>query len=345
MVSLRSPGLILLLLGSVAGLTTVSLLDARLRLSPSSGVPVKAPTAAEPVTPQPSIPFAEGVVSAGHPLLPERFAGLEDELLSSPMLHHPPFAREVERWVGFWSVNFSDWMPAYLERMTGFETMVDATLADHALPWSLRYLPVIESGYSTSAVSSASAVGMWQFMAGTARDLGVEVGPIVDDRRDPFVSTGAAADYLLQLRNDFGSWYLALAAYNAGPDRINGIMARYLPDIEPSDAVYWALRDVLPNETADFVPNLIGAIIVASDPVAHGYGAPNPTPFEFDSVPVRGSISFETIARATGVTAEEIARLNPEYVRGVTPREREVVLRVPLGRADAFRSYFSGDTQ
>ena len=114
---------------------------------PAEARPVEAPPGVEPT----------GVVVAGHPILPPRFSGLEDELLASPMLHHPPFAAEVRKWVGLWSDDFSDWMPSYLSRMTSFESMVDRELAERGLPWSLRFLPVIESGYSTTAVSSASA--------------------------------------------------------------------------------------------------------------------------------------------------------------------------------------------
>jgi len=335
--AVRSPGLILGLAACVVGYGTLRLVESR----DDVGMRLEA-TSLEPVE-QVEIVGSEGVVVAGHPTLPPRFSGLEDELLASPMLHHPPFAAEVDRWVGFWSDNFSDWMPSYLTRMTSFEAMVDEQLAARELPWSLRYLPVIESGYSPSAVSTASAVGMWQFMAATAKDFGIEVSPLIDDRRDPFVSTAAAVKYLDQLRGDFGSWYLALAAYNAGPDRINGLLEQYLPDTEPSDAVYWALRNVLPKETAEFVPNLIGAIIVASDPAGYGYDVPARAAFDFEPVPVFGEISFEIVARASGSTLEEIERLNPEFVRRVTPREREVELRLPLGSGEAFRQYFAGE--
>ena len=331
---MRNPGLLLVLIACLVGAGTHSLVRAK----------TAGPEAVGPTTPRaPTSPSGQGwnaVIPAGHPLLPHSLNGLEDELLSSPMLHDPEFRAEVDRWVRLWATGFSESMPAYLERMTGFEAMVDTTLSAHALPWSLRYLPVIESGYSPTAVSSASAVGMWQFMAPTARDFGIEVSQWVDDRRDPFVSTEAAADYLAVLRAEFGSWFLALAAYNAGPERIRGLMERYLPDAEPSDALYWALRNLLPRETADFVPNLIGAIIVASDPEAHGYDVPRQRPFEFDRVPVRGAVSFETVARATGATREEIERLNPEYLRGVTPAQTQVDLRVPRGRAQTLRDFF-----
>jgi membrane-bound lytic murein transglycosylase D len=332
--SVSHPGLVLALIACAVGYGTDRLVSSRGALTPAARLSEEADLAALAAA------SWDVTVRPEHPLLPARFYALEDELLASPMLHHPEFQDEVERWVGRWANGFSEWMPSYLDRMTWFEHMVDTTLAARELPWSLRYLPVIESGYSPSAVSSASAVGLWQFMAPTARDFGIEVGPVVDDRRDPFVSTAAAADYLMQLRRDFGSWFLALAAYNAGPDRIRGLMERYVPDVEPSDAVYWALRDVLPRETAEFVSNLIGAVIVASDPEAHGYDRPVPRPFEFDRVPVLGAISFETAALAAGVDREEIERLNPEYIRGETPADAQVDLRLPPGHAPAFREFF-----
>ena len=345
--AVRSPGLILGLAACVVGYGTLQLVERQDAVEPWTLASAPTGPVGEPrgeVQPVEALTGMQAVyvVAAGHPALPPRFSGLEDELLASPMLHHPPFAAEVDRWVRFWSHSSSDWMPSYLTRMTSFESMVDEQLAARELPWSLRYLPVIESGYSPSAVSSASAVGMWQFMAATAQDFGIEVSPLVDDRRDPFVSTAAAAQYLDQLREDFGSWYLALAAYNAGPHRINGLLDQYLPDTEPSDAVYWALRDVLPKETADFVPNLLGAIIVASDPTSYGYDIPTRSAFEFERVPVFGEISFEIVARASGSTPKEIERLNPEYVRRVTPREREVELRLPPGSVALFRQYFAG---
>jgi membrane-bound lytic murein transglycosylase D len=333
----RRPTVWLALLGSLALYATVALADAR----GGAALGVLGSAAPEPVEALHAIETLSS--SEAHPVLPPALAALDDALLTSPMLHHPPFAAEVERWIDRWSGAFSEWMPTYLGRMAGFERMVDETLTARGLPRSLRYLPVIESGYSPSAVSSASAVGMWQFMAATAGDFGIEVSPLVDDRRDPFVSTEAAADYLLELRERFGSWFLALAAYNAGPDRIERLLERYLPHVERSDAVYWALRDVLPKETADFVPNFLGAVVVASDPIAFGYEPPTPTPFAFDVVAVRGSVSFETVARAAGVSRDEIARLNPEYLRGMTPPGREVELRLPPGRVAAFRAYFAED--
>lgn len=336
----RGLGPLLVLGGVLVGFGTARLMDARTSLPTPEPEPTVA--AIEPLSGvTEAVGWRPGVVATSHPFLPEHFVGMEDGILASPMLHHPPFAAEVEAWAGKWSTAFGRWMPTYLERMTAFEEIVDVTLAEHELPPSLRYLPVIESGYSPTAVSSARAVGMWQFMAPTARALGVEVTQLVDDRRDPFVSTAAAADYLVQLHAKYDSWFLALAAYNAGPDRIDGLLRRYLPDEEPSDAVYWALRNVLPKETADFVPNFLGAVLVATDPAAYGLPAPTPADFVFETVPVVGSVSFATIARATGTSPDEIARLNPEYLRSVTPPDRQVDLRLPPGTAQEFRAYFA----
>jgi peptidoglycan lytic transglycosylase D len=333
----RSPGLILALMGGLVGVLTNTLVDATALMAVD---PVRVVESVDPMTPQPGRNVV-ALVGKDHPLLESRFVGMEDELLASPMLWHPEFQSEVQRWVKFWETTPKQWFPAYLQRMTGFESMVDATLLENRLPWSLRYLPVIESGYSPSAVSSAKAVGLWQFMAPTARDFGIEVTRYVDDRRDPFESTAAAAEFLVDLREEFGSWFLALAAYNAGPNRVRQILRRYAPDAEMSDGLYWAVRQFLPKETREYMPNLIAAIIVVSDPAAHGYTVPEPRPFEFDRVPVLGQISFDAVARATGTSREEIARLNPEYVEGMTPSEREVEVRVPVGSAQSFRAYFA----
>ena len=328
---MRSPGLVLILIAGFVGVVTNAFID---------GTAFMAVEVDEVVAPADAAQ-GHGIVRVDHPLLPGRFGGLEDELLASPMLWHPEFQDEVERWVRFWETAPKQWFPSYLDRMTWFEGMVDARLAEHGLPWSLRYLPVIESGYSPSAVSSASAVGLWQFMAPTARDFGIEVTRYVDDRRDPFESTAAATQFLDDLHKEFGSWFLALAAYNAGPHRIRQILRRYAPNTEMTDALYWSVRKFLPKETREYMPNLIAAIIVASDPVAHGYAAPESRPFVFDRVPVVGRITFDAVALAAGTSREEIERLNPEYVEGVTPDKREVDLRVPVGQGRSFREYFA----
>ncbi|MEO2124540.1 MAG: transglycosylase SLT domain-containing protein, partial [bacterium] len=159
--------------------------------------PVEAPSLVSGNSDLEALPLRE-------PLIPPNFEDFPvDELLATPMLRDSSFMEEVQEWVGFWTTSASSWFPDYLRRMKWFEGTVDSTLALHDLPQSLRYLPVIESGYSPVAVSRANAVGLWQFMAPTAKGLGMEVTALVDERRDPLRSTEAAAVFLGELYEEF----------------------------------------------------------------------------------------------------------------------------------------------
>lgn len=270
-------------------------------------------------------------------LVPPDLAGLDDAILQTEMLRNPEFRAEVDDWVTFWTTRASRWFPEYLERMSWFSETVDSVLAAEGLPPSLRYLPVIESGYFPGAVSSASAVGLWQFMAPTARGFGLEITPLIDERRHPFKSTEAAVRYLGQLHDQFDSWFLALAAYNSGPYRVQRLIDRHARLAMPSDSVYWAIRPHLPKETRDFVPKFFGAMVVASRPTAHGYEKPEARRFDFDEVMVPDATSMDVVARAAEAEEAEILRLNPEYVRGMTPPDRHMMVRVPKGQARTFR--------
>jgi membrane-bound lytic murein transglycosylase D len=280
---------------------------------------------------------------SGPAFLSEPDPPIADEILSSPMLRHPQLRSEVDRWVEYWRGTGSTWFRGYLERMSQFSPLVDSALASRDLPPSLRYLPIVESGYSPSAVSRAGAVGLWQFMAPTARGFGMDVGPLLDERRNPYVSTEAATEFLSDLRVRFGSWFLALAAYNAGPNRIDRILRRHLHPLTPlSDSLYWEVRPRLPRETRDFVPKFLGALVVASNPRAHGLGsvAP-PVGFAFDAVTVPDATTLDVVAEAAGASQAEIERLNPEIVRGITPPGRVTQLRVPPGRGSAFTESYA----
>jgi len=267
---------------------------------------------------------------------PERM--VNDEILASPLTRDPEFQARVAYWVDHWSTTAARWFPEYLERMTWFSPVVDSTLARKDLPPSLRYLPVIESGYSPRAVSRASAVGLWQFMAPTAQGFGMRVTPLLDERRNPFKSTEAATDFLQNLRDDFGSWYLALAAYNSGPGRVQRIMNRYAPMVPGSDSLYWALRHRFPQETREFVPKLLAAVEVAGNPRMYGYEEPEGAlGFRFEEVTVPDATTLDVVAQAAEVSQDEIERLNPEVVRGITPPGRQTLLRVPPGQARVFR--------
>lgn len=284
------------------------------------------------------------------PALPGRFDGVSleehlaplltldqrDEILASPVLQDLHLTRRVHGWVDYWQGPARAWFPGFLERMAWLGPSVDSALAAHGFPPSLRYLPLIESGYAPGVTSSARAVGLWQLMSPTARELGLEVGPLLDERRHVGRSTEAALRYIAKLRDEFGSWYLVLAAYNSGPTRVRGILRRHAPGEPLTDSLFWALRHHFPAETQDFVPKLYGAMWVASRPEAYGYVTPVVLPLSFDQVRVPDQTTLDVVARAAGTTHEEIVRLNPHFLRGITPAGRAVPVRVPRGMGRAF---------
>lgn len=266
--------------------------------------------------------------------------GERDELLASSVLRDPEFARRVHWWVGYWTGPAKEWFPGFLDRMAWLGASVDSALATRGLPPSLRYLPLIESGYAPGVTSGARAVGLWQLMAPTARGLGLEVTPLVDERRHIVKSTEAALEYLDALHREFGSWFLALAAYNSGPTRVRSILRRHAPDEPRSDSLFWALRHRFAPETRDFLPKLYSAMWIATQPEAYGFESPAVDQLAFDEVRVPDQTTLDVIARAARASHAEILRLNPEYIRGITPPGREVTMRVPAGRAGLFeRNY------
>ncbi|MDX1566989.1 MAG: LysM peptidoglycan-binding domain-containing protein, partial [Longimicrobiales bacterium] len=206
----------------------------------------------------------------------------------------------------------------------------------------LRYLPLIESGYNPSARSPVGAGGLWQFMPGTARFVGMDVTPLIDERSDPWRSTDMALDYLVDLEERFdGSWYLALAAYNGGWGRVQRILDRHAPGALPSDSLFWALREHFPAETRDYVPKLLAAAWVAENPVLYGFDAPpEVAPGWAEEIRVDDATSLDVVARAAGVEIEEVERFNPHLIRGYTPPDRETTLRVPAGSAARFAEVF-----
>jgi hypothetical protein len=197
---------------------------------------------------------------------------LDDGIVGSDVTNVPSFRAAVEEWVIYWGTTASRWFPGTLERMDRYVSVIDTELEIRDLPASLRYLPIIESGYTTDAVSHAAAVGMWQLMEPTAEGLGLEVSDRIDERTNPLRSTNAALTFLGQLHERYpDSWFLTLAAYNAGPGRVDQILRWYGRGEEPTDALFWRIRHRFPEETQQFVPKLFGAMVVASNPELHGY--------------------------------------------------------------------------
>ena len=232
-----------------------------------------------------------------------------------------------------------------LEEGTRYEPMIRAKMRAGGLPEDMYYLALVESGFNPHAYSKAAAVGMWQFMTSTARDMGMRVDGWVDERRDPVRSTAAAVRFLSGLRDQFGSLYLAAAAYNGGPGRVSRGLARYADDLENTagDDAFFVLaeKDYLRNETREYVPQLIAAALIAKEPARYGMTVRTLPPLSYDSVRVPPSTPLAAIAKAAGASTRDIKELNPHLLRGMTPPRDSYRVRVPTGSAAGFDSAFA----
>ncbi len=244
--------------------------------------------------------------------------------------------RRVQYYIDFFLGPARDRFEIWLGRMHRYEGMIRETLRGHGIPQDLVYLALIESGFSNTAVSRARAVGMWQFISSTGRRYGLEIGTWVDERRDPFKATDAAARHLRDLEQRFGSWYLAAAAYNGGPTRVTRGIRRLRADADAlSDTTFFHLSDrrYLRRETRDYVPKLIAAALIAKQPALYGFHEVTlQQPLVFDEVTVTDATSLDVVARLADTTARAIVELNSHFYRGVTPPRRTSVVRVPRGR-------------
>lgn len=268
-------------------------------------------------------------------------AGANDEKLAEAVTwdidvetynsHH-----RVQWYLDFFQGKGRERMGIWLNRMQRYEPMVRDRLAREGMPGDLVYLALIESGFSNTATSRAKAVGMWQFMKGTAKYYDLRVDSWVDERRDPFKATDAAARHLRDLNNRFGSLYLAAAAYNAGSGRVSRGLRRLRPDPESanSDAAFFRLYDtrLLRRETKDYVPKLIAAALIAKEPARYGFTVTPAEPLVYDSIVVPTMTGLDVVARLADTTVAAIRELNPQFLRLATPPARASVIRLPAGR-------------
>ena len=179
----------------------------------------------------------------------------------------------VESWVHKLSTSLRGDVEQSLGRMNKYADMITTKLDDRGMPHDLIYLAMIESRFEPKARSHASAVGLWQFMASTARRFGLEVGRGVDQRKSPAASTDAALSYLAALHRRFGSWYLAAAAYNSGEGTVQRALKKITGRTTGTDADFFKILPALPKETRDYVPKLIATATIASDPESYGISA------------------------------------------------------------------------
>lgn len=232
-----------------------------------------------------------------------------------------------------------------LSEGTRYETLIRSRLRAGGLPEDMYYLALVESGFNPHAYSRAAAVGMWQFMTTTARGMGLRVDWWMDERRDPVRSTEAAVRFLRGLNEQFGSMYLAAAAYNGGPGRIARGLSRYEDDLEgvEGDDMFFALADkqYLKNETREYVPQLIAVALVAKEAERYGLEIEQREAFEYDSVRVGGLVPMAAVAKAAGVPTAKVVQLNSHLLRGMTPPRVTSTVRIPVGTRARFDSAYA----
>jgi membrane-bound lytic murein transglycosylase D len=207
---------------------------------------------------------------------------------------------------------FANW----LRRSKRYVPMIKNILREHGLPEDLIYVAMIESGFNPRAYSSMKACGPWQFIYETGGRYGLRVNHWVDERRDPEKSTVAAALYLKDLFNQFGCWYLAAAAYNAGEKRIERSIEKH----ETGD--FWELMkyNTLPRETREYIPRLLAAAIIAKNPEKFGFtGIDYDQPIKFVNEKIPSGTPLDVVAKAASTDMMTIRALNPEVLTGIVP--------------------------
>lgn len=246
---------------------------------------------------------------------------------------------------------FNQVVKSYIERYTHRErTLVaemlgmspyympifEQALEKRGMPLELKYIPVIESALDPNAVSPVGASGLWQFMLETARNQGLEVNSLVDERRDPYRSSDAAADYFKKLYDIYGDWSLAIAAYNCGPGNVNKALLRAGDGSAKPD--FWEIYNYLPRETRGYVPAFIAATYVMHYYKEHNISPSLATkPLLIDTVKVNQRLNFAQISKVLNIPIDEIRILNPQYRHDVIPGDaRPYTLALPSQQVYSF---------
>jgi membrane-bound lytic murein transglycosylase D len=235
-------------------------------------------------------------------------------------------SNRIDFWINYFTGPGRDRFDRALYRMQLNRPTVEAILDEMDLPQELICVAFIESGFAMKAVSSAKAVGPWQFISGTGRRYGLRSNWWYEERSDIVASTYAAGNYLKDLYSIWGDWFLAFAAYNCGEYRVARQVARQ------KTKNFWELD--LPLQTERYVPKFLAALYIMREPEKYGFTIPQVEPIRYDLVSVEYAIELDVFARCAGTTTETIKELNPQLRRGATPPNMEVHLKVPAGAGD-----------
>ncbi len=250
----------------------------------------------------------------------------------------------VHVFVKFWQGRGRATLARYLSRMGRYEPMIRQVLAEEGVPEDLIYLCLVESGFSPIALSRANAGGLWQFIPATAVNYGLRIDGQVDERKDPIKATRAAARYLRQLREETGSWPLAMAGYNAGSGHVRRAMEK------ANSTSYWSVarRDSLVRGARNYVAKILAVALIGMNREVFGFdGVVVEEPVTFERISVPGGTALAKVAETLDVEAKALKALNPELIPMATPsRVEHYALRIPPGsRSKWVADLGDGDTQ
>lgn len=248
---------------------------------------------------------------------------------------------KVKWWINCFQTTNRKWFRLWMERASAYLPNMQHTLRSRGLPQDLAFVAMIESGFSAHAVSSADAVGYWQFVGPTASRYGLQMSWWLDERRDFNKSTMAASKYLGDLYRQFKTWYLTAAAYNMGEGKLQRLIDR------AGTRNYWELshHHDFPQETRDYIPKLLAAMFISKAPKLYGFdGLKFHALNEYEYFYVPGGTDLTHLAHYIGVPSESLATLNPELIKGIIPSSvKGHRIRIPKGLSARVSNYLRND--
>lgn len=245
-------------------------------------------------------------------------AEMVKRLSALPTVIEMPYNQVVRSYIDRYTKRGRAQIAAILGLSLYYMPIFEQALEEKGLPLELKYLPVVESGLDPNAVSKHGATGLWQFMLGTAKGLGLEVNSLVDERRDPYVASERAASYLKDLYAMYGDWSLAIAAYNCGPGVVNKAIRRAGGEAKSHD--FWSIYNYLPAETRGYVPMFIAANYVMTYYPQHNISPVLPVkPLVMDTLQVSNRVHFNQISKVLDIPVDELRILNPQFRADLIP--------------------------
>ncbi len=262
---------------------------------------------------------------------------LKKRLAALPTVIEMPYNSIVRSYIERYTSRGREQVAVLLGLSNYYMPIFEQALEEAGLPNELKYLPVIESALDPNATSRHGAAGLWQFMLNPAKGLDMEVNSLVDERRDPYVSSAKAAQFLKDLYSTYNDWSLAIAAYNCGPGTVNKALRR--AGGEPSQHDFWSIYYFLPQETRGYVPMFIAANYVMNYYGDHNISPVLPTkPLVTDTLMISDRVHFEQISNVLDIPVDELRVLNPQFRADVIPGrpEKTYTLVLPSVQCQAY---------